>query len=467
MMEKETLYTWEEIRDFLIKELKKTKHIMTFGTIGSCNIEHDIDIIITKKPKSKTSDFFKEIHGLWADVDNYLKSRYHKKLIVFSVFSHQEEIAKLGKWHKGDLLFHTMVYNSLHEIKIETKKFLKIKESPIPLLKYHYDLLKGKKSYLFSEAFSKENIYGNLYVMMYEHDRLKSNLPDKLLIKKMNELFNYILKKRLNIKPLKAKTKREVYETFYKTLDILDEKEKELQEDIKKNPYRHLISRDDARIYRFILKGVLQKFKPKNIGFVGVIFDDSKTKDVYLGTLILPKLRGKIGESLIELRKINYEVENALEKKGYNLSISPKKAMHQMIHSFSTTEEGEEGILPISIAYFPDYKSYRKIPPKTFFEEVKNNLQVIYGKFEIIKKLKNISQDKLEPYFFVLHSVLGTKIKTLSQKDEKAAIESLFEHLKQKYNLVLDEKIPENEKQKEQLFVKIMKKLDKRTYYGA
>lgn len=53
-------YTWEEIRAVLEKELNKTKHILTYGTIGSCNIEHDIDTIVTKKPDSKSSDFLKK-----------------------------------------------------------------------------------------------------------------------------------------------------------------------------------------------------------------------------------------------------------------------------------------------------------------------------------------------------------------------------------------------------------------------
>ena len=62
-------YNWQEIKNFLDKELRKTKHILTFGTIGSCNIEHDIDLIITKKSSSKTSDFYKEIHILFDSLD--------------------------------------------------------------------------------------------------------------------------------------------------------------------------------------------------------------------------------------------------------------------------------------------------------------------------------------------------------------------------------------------------------------
>ena len=50
-------YAWEDIKDFLVKELRKTKHIMTYGTIGSCDINHDIDTIITKKPASPSAEF--------------------------------------------------------------------------------------------------------------------------------------------------------------------------------------------------------------------------------------------------------------------------------------------------------------------------------------------------------------------------------------------------------------------------
>ena len=52
-------YTWSEIKEFLEKDLKRTKHILTFGTIGSCNVEHDVDVIITKKPSSKTANLVK------------------------------------------------------------------------------------------------------------------------------------------------------------------------------------------------------------------------------------------------------------------------------------------------------------------------------------------------------------------------------------------------------------------------
>ena len=64
--------TWEEVREFLVNELSKTKCIMTWGTIGSCNIEHDIDTIIAKKPSSPSADFYKEVHGIFDSLEVYL-----------------------------------------------------------------------------------------------------------------------------------------------------------------------------------------------------------------------------------------------------------------------------------------------------------------------------------------------------------------------------------------------------------
>ena len=322
-----------------------------------------------------------------------------------------------------------------------------------------------KKSDLFSGAFSREKRYFDLYLFMSENDRLNSNLPDKFLIKKMNKIYDFILRKRLKIKTPETKTKKDVYKNFYKTLDILDKKELEYKNIRKSHPKRYLVDNESAKIYEEILKKAIKIVKPKNIGFIGFIFDYMKIKDFYLTTLFFPSKTGKIGESLIEMKKIDQKVNNFIKnKKGnYHVSISPKKLTHEMIHGFSTLEEGEEGLLPVHQLYFTNYKDFKKIPPKSFFESLKN-METLYGNFEDIKKRKDVTLQKLSPYLFILHSVLGTNIKTLLKNDEKAAIESLFEYLEQKYDLKINHKIPSIVKQKEQLFIKIMKELDKKTY---
>ena len=62
--------SWDLIEDFLSEELNKTKHIMTFGTIGSLNVKHDIDLIITKNPNSSLKMFFEEIHNIFNTLDS-------------------------------------------------------------------------------------------------------------------------------------------------------------------------------------------------------------------------------------------------------------------------------------------------------------------------------------------------------------------------------------------------------------
>ena len=101
-------YTWGEIDGVLSKELKKTKHIMTYGTIGSLNVEHDIDTIITKKPRSKSADFYKEIHTLFDNVDKYLNKKYGVRAIRFS--GYQPEFLKLSEYRKDDIAFQTLIY---------------------------------------------------------------------------------------------------------------------------------------------------------------------------------------------------------------------------------------------------------------------------------------------------------------------------------------------------------------------
>src|SRR3989344_1061419 len=98
-------YSWPEIKNFLAKELNSAKHIMTFGTIGSCNIEHDIDIIITKKPSSKSSAFYKEVHDLFNGVDTYLQKKHKAKMIRTSRFSDEEETKYIANFQDKELVF--------------------------------------------------------------------------------------------------------------------------------------------------------------------------------------------------------------------------------------------------------------------------------------------------------------------------------------------------------------------------
>ncbi len=212
-------YTWEEIKELLIKELKKTKHILTFGTIGSCNVEHDVDLIITKKPKSKSSDFYKEIHNLFDLLNKYLNNKYGAKVIRFSQY--EEEAKILSDYKEKDLAFHTMVYTSYPQIEKDWGWFLLENESIKEIL-LSCNCLLGSTEDLFSKEFKKESYYDSIFIILYLYDRVNSNYPEKRLVEVMNACFDLIFRKKLGRKTPIAKNKKEVREIFYKLCDIID-----------------------------------------------------------------------------------------------------------------------------------------------------------------------------------------------------------------------------------------------------
>ena len=221
-------YTFEEIRKFLEEELKKAKHIMTFGVFGSLNLKNDMDILITKEPRSKTSNFYREIHNLFNNIDSYLNKKCRGRLIRVSRANHEEEVKYIAKYDpERDLVIQATTYVSLPQIKrawafdFGSWKELDA-ELPNILKKQHFFI--GSSDMIFSEDFSKEvkseNVYGALDLM----DRINSHYPRDFLILKMNLLYNYLARKRLKVKSLKAKNEREVREIFYKICDLAEKK---------------------------------------------------------------------------------------------------------------------------------------------------------------------------------------------------------------------------------------------------
>lgn len=220
-MKKEKL-TWEEIEDFLKSELKKTKHIMTWGTIGSLNIEHDIDTIITKKPDSPSADFFREIHNLFENLDNYLNKNFKTRAIRFSQ-APQEFL--VGGYTKGrKVLFHTMTYISFSEIEKDWGWALAKGDNMSDILRNHYNIFYGKIENIFKKEFQKEKNFENVFIYLYLYDFLNSNLPEKLLLEVMNGSFDYLYKKRLGLDAPIVKNKKEIKKYFYELCDILDSK---------------------------------------------------------------------------------------------------------------------------------------------------------------------------------------------------------------------------------------------------
>ncbi len=216
-------YDWEEIKSILKLELQKTKHILTYGTIGSCNIEHDIDTIITKKPTSPSSLFFREIHEIFYTIDKYLQKKHNAKLIRISRFSDEEETKYIGGFKENDLVFHVLTYVSFKQIEMHwyADTNSEHKEKGRKILICNYSCIIGNVKNLFKSNFS---VHKNEYLFIYlnDSDKINSHFPTDFLVNKMNILFDFILQKGLGLKSLKAKNRKEIRKKFYKICDLLD-----------------------------------------------------------------------------------------------------------------------------------------------------------------------------------------------------------------------------------------------------
>lgn len=216
-------YTWEEIKEFLRKELERTKHIMTFGTLGSCNVENDIDLIITKKPKSSIKAFFKEIHNLFYSIDNYLLKKYGAHAIRFSTSEEEFSILNLMKDNEKNLAFHTHVYLNYPGIERDWNWALFEDTNLKEILLNDYNCLLGSPKDLFSAEFQKKSYYDPLFIFLYKYDKINSHYPKKILLQAMNSYYDYLYRKRLGLKAPIARNEKDVKRIFYELCGKLDE----------------------------------------------------------------------------------------------------------------------------------------------------------------------------------------------------------------------------------------------------
>jgi hypothetical protein len=214
-----------DIEQMLAKELAKTKSILTFGTIGSKNLEKDVDIIVTKKPNVSSSDYYAELHNLFDSLNYNLRKNYGRKVICFSNFTHEAEIKKLAKYKKGDILLHTMSFVSLPQMKYDWARALRPTDSMESLLS-KYQTIVGNKSDLFNGEFTIQREYDNLHHYMNGMDRFNSSIKDKHIVEVTNMLCHYI-SKNAHITPMYAKTVEEARNNFYCLADLLDKKNNE------------------------------------------------------------------------------------------------------------------------------------------------------------------------------------------------------------------------------------------------
>ena len=217
--------SWDIIKFFLEKELKSTNHILTFGTIGSCNIEHDVDLIVTKKSQSKTSDFYKEFNQLIESLDNYLKN-YNSKAIIFYTMMEEEFLRYLDVYKKQDVGLHLMVYFSFPQIKIDWAGAQDIDLGK--LFKEDYNCLWGGVNDLFNSKFQDSNPLDATYNFLFQINKSKY-YPKEFRFNYMKKILDYLSRKRLKIKPVVVGNEDEIDKKFYLFCDELDKINNEIK----------------------------------------------------------------------------------------------------------------------------------------------------------------------------------------------------------------------------------------------
>lgn len=217
-------YTWEEIRECLKKKLTHTSHIFTYGTIGSCNVDHDIDTIVTKKPGSTSADFFQELHLLFNHVDEYLRTNHNARLIRTSRFSDEEESKYIAGYEAKDLVFQVMSYVSLKQINMHW--FDSINSSdPVSeieaFLRSSYKCIKGEPDSLFDHNFAQYK-YEELFIRLNDSDRINSKFPEQFLVQRMNVLYDFVMRKRMGVSSHRCSTAIDCQRIFYDVCSFLD-----------------------------------------------------------------------------------------------------------------------------------------------------------------------------------------------------------------------------------------------------
>ncbi len=218
-------YTWDEISTFLKKELSKSKHIMTFGTFGSLDVENDVDLFITKKPISPSALFYKEVHALFNNLNKFIYTNYKLRIIFF--FGCEPETLKLSNYTKKDLAIHRFVYTSFPQIEKDWNWALFPNENLKSFFEEKYFCLLGKPKDLFSKDFQKGLYYDNIFVYLNLYDRINSNYPDKFLVEVMSYYYDYLFRKRLKLRTPIIKNKQDVVACFYNLCEELDRLEKD------------------------------------------------------------------------------------------------------------------------------------------------------------------------------------------------------------------------------------------------
>nr|MBA4405120.1 hypothetical protein [Nanoarchaeum sp.] len=229
--------------------------------------------------------------------------------------------------------------------------------------------------------------------------------------------------------------------------------------------YRQVIENKTREVFINCLKEAIKKLDLKNIGYIGVI-GSKKIVSHDIDVIIFPNNQAKMGATIIEISNLYKEVESILKKhhERFYLSVCPKKAMQEIVYYLSALEEGGAGMVPIHSLFYPDYKSFKKYSPKNFEKHIKDKMINIYGKFTKIRPDKELTFHQQEPYFFVIDFEMNARTKTFPRHLIRASAESLFEYLKEKYNIPIKDKKLHTISEIEKEFENILNRLDAINY---
>lgn len=230
--------------------------------------------------------------------------------------------------------------------------------------------------------------------------------------------------------------------------------------------YRQKIEKKTKNIFVKCLKLALKDIDKQKFGFIGIVGSLKKPYSHDIDLLIFPSKNVKLGESIIELTKLYDFTEKNLRKyhERYYLATSPKFAMQDLTYYLASIEEGPLGLIPIHSMFFTNYRDFKRFSPKYFQQRIKKTLITLHGNFNNLKKLPELSQEKLEPYFFILDFEMTSRIRTFPNHLIRTSAESLFSYLNEKYHLNIKKHSIHDIKKIEKEFLKTLKVLDKITY---